>query len=255
MKDFNQQVVMITGASGGLGKEAAKQFAQQGAKLALCDINVAALNDIGDELTDQGYEVFVQACDVSQEEQVKAFIDNLITHFGHLNVAINNAGIDPKHSPLADIDTQDFERVMNINTKGVYLCMKYQIPHMIKQGGGAICNMSSVAGLAGAPFMSAYAASKHAVIGLSKSAAHEYGSAGIRINSVCPYITMTDMLEQYLKTLDNREAMLEKFGKFSALKRIAQPQEVVKAVLFACDKANSYMTGQELVVDGGVTAV
>lgn len=255
MENFKDQVVIITGASGGLGKEAAKQFAQQGAKLALCDVNVAALNDLSSELCGQGYEIFSQACDVSQEEQVQSFIDNTVAHFGHLDVSINNAGIDPKHSPLAEMDTQDFDRVMAINVKGVYLCMKYQIPHMIKQGGGAICNMSSVAGISGAPFMSAYAASKHAVIGLTKSVAHEYGRAGIRVNSVCPYITMTDMVEQHLKTLDNREEVLKKYSKASALRRVAQPEEVVKVMLFACDKSNSYMTGQELVVDGGMTSV
>ncbi len=255
MENFKDQVVLITGASGGLGKEAATQFAQQGAKLALCDINVSALNDLTSELCELGYEVFSQACDVSQEEDVQSFINNTVSHFGHLDVAINNAGIDPKHSPLADIDTQDFDRVMAINVKGVYLCMKYQIPHLIKQGGGAICNMSSVAGISGAPFMSAYAASKHAVIGLTKSAAHEYGRAGIRINSVCPYVTMTNMVEQHLKTLDNREDVLTKFCKASALKRIAQPEEVARVMLFACDKSNSYMTGQELVVDGGMTSI
>ncbi|MGB0945117.1 MAG: SDR family NAD(P)-dependent oxidoreductase [Marinomonas sp.] len=255
MMNFKDQVVLITGASGGLGKEAAKQFAQQGAKLALCDINISALNDLSTELAEQGIEVFSQPCDVSKEQEVQSFIDNTAAHFGHIDVAINNAGIDPKHSPLADMDTRDFERVMDINVKGVYLCMKYQIPHMIKQGGGAICNMSSVAGISGAPFMSAYAASKHAVIGLSKSAAHEYGRAGIRVNSVCPYITMTDMVEQHLKTLDNPEEVLAKYGKASALRRVAQPNEVAKVMLFACDKNNSYMTGQELVVDGGMTAV
>lgn len=255
MDNFKDQVVIITGASGGLGKEAAIQFAQQGAKLALCDINLSALNDLSIALSEQGYEVFSQACDVSQEDQVQSFIDNTFTHFGRLDVAINNAGIDPKHSPIADMDTQDFDRVMAINVKGVYLCMKYQIPHLIKQGGGAICNMSSVAGISGAPFMSAYAASKHAVIGLSKSAAHEYGRAGIRINSVCPYITMTDMVEQHLKTLDHPEEVLAKYSKASALRRVAQPEEVARVMLFACDKNNSYMTGQELVVDGGMTAV
>lgn len=255
MENFKDQVIVITGASGGLGKEAAKQFAHQGAKLALCDINIAALNDLSTELSEQGIEVFSQPCDVSNEQEVQFFIDNTVAHFGRLDIAINNAGIDPKHSPLADMDTRDFERVMDINVKGVYLCMKYQIPHMIKQGGGAICNMSSVAGISGAPFMSAYAASKHAVIGLSKSTAHEYGRAGIRVNSVCPYITMTDMVEQHLKTLDNPEEVLAKYGKASALRRVAQPNEVAKVMLFACDKNNSYMTGQELVVDGGMTAV
>lgn len=255
MDNFKDQVVIITGASGGLGKEAAMQFAQQGAKLALCDINVPALNDLSIVLAEQGYEVFSQACDVSQEDQVQSFIDNTVAHFGRLDVAVNNAGIDPKHSPLANMNTLDFDRVMAINVKGVYLCMKYQIPHLIKQGGGAICNMSSVAGISGAPFMSAYAASKHAVIGLSKSAAHEYGRAGIRINSVCPYITMTDMVEQHLKTLDNPEDVLAKYSKASALRRVAQPEEVAKVMLFACDKSNSYMTGQELVVDGGMTSV
>lgn len=255
MRNFENQVVLITGASGGLGKEAAFQFGRSGAKVAIGDINAEKLAETTRELQEAGIEVYSLACDVTNESQVKAFIDGTVEVFGRLDAAVNNAGIDPAHNLLADTPVEDYDKTMAVNVKGVFLCMKYQIPHMLAQGSGAICNVSSVAGIGGAPQMSVYAASKHAVIGLTKTAAFEYGKRGIRVNSVCPFITMTDMLEQALVDVPDREAALKYLSKGSALKRVAQPEEVVQAMLFACDKNNSYMTGQELVVDGGMSAI
>lgn len=255
MNNYQNQVVLITGASGGLGQEAARQFGAQGAKLALGDINEEKLEQLANELRQKDIEVLTRLCDVRDEEHVKTFIEDTVNHYDRLDAAINNAGIDPAHNLLADTPLEDYQRTMDINVQGVFLCMKYQIKHMQTQGGGAICNIASVAGVGGAPFMSAYAASKHAVIGLTKSAAFEYGKFNIRVNAVCPFITMTDMFEQTLKKFPDREAALKHFGKTAALKRVAQPEEVVQAMLFACNKDNSYMTGHELVVDGGMTAV
>lgn len=257
MSNYDNQVVMITGASGGLGREAALAFGKAGAKLVLSDVNQTALADLTEELQLLNIDVFAKTCDVTDAEQVQAFVDAAVAHFGRLDAAINNAGIDPAHNKLADTPLEDFDRVMDINVKGVFLCMKAQIPHMQAQGGGNILNVSSVAGVGAAPMMSSYAASKHAVIGLTKSAAAEYGKHKIRVNAVCPYITRTPMLDQSLQHFpeDQREAVLQEITKHSALQRAAEPEEVIAAMLFACDKANSFMTGHPLLVDGGFTAV
>ncbi len=255
MKSYQDQVVMITGASGGLGAEAAHQFGAEGAKLAISDINEEKLKLTAAALEAKGYEVFSIVCDVTNEDQVKSFVDGCVDKFGRIDAAINNAGIDPAHNLLADTPVEDYQRTMDINVKGVFLCMKYQIPHMVSQGGGAICNIASVAGVGGAPFMSVYAASKHAVVGLTKTASFEYGRQRVRVNCVCPFITMTDMFEQTLAGVPDRESAIKQFSKGSALKRAAQPEEVVHAMLFACDKKNSYMTGHELIIDGGMTAI
>ncbi|NIB44927.1 SDR family oxidoreductase [Pseudomaricurvus alkylphenolicus] len=257
MSQYQDQVVLITGASGGLGREAALQFGQNGAKLALSDINADALEATCAELRDAGIEVFSRVCDVTDETQVNNFVNGAYEHYGRLDAAVNNAGIDPAHNLLADIPLDDYNRTMDINVKGVFLCMKAQIPLMQAQGGGAICNISSVAGVGAAPNMSVYAASKHAVLGLTKSAAHEYGKCKIRVNAVCPFITRTPMLDQSLELVPpgQREAMEKQLGKSAALKRIAEPAEVVTAILFACDKTNSFMTGHELMVDGGMSAL
>ncbi|MAZ88057.1 MAG: hypothetical protein CL693_10450 [Cellvibrionaceae bacterium] len=255
MSNYQNQVVLITGAGGGLGAEAARQFGEQGAKLAISDINEDKLEQTSAELKTQGFNVFSRLCDVTHEDDVKAFVDGCVEHFGRLDAAINNAGIDPAHNLLADTPLDDYQRTMDINVKGVFLCMKYQIPHMVKQGGGAICNIASVAGIGGAPFMSVYAASKHAVVGLTKTASYEYGRQRVRVNCVCPFITMTDMFEQTLAVMPDRDEAIKKLTQGAGLKRPAQPEEIVQAMLFACDQKNSYMTGHELVVDGGMSAI
>ncbi len=255
MSNYQNQVVLITGAGGGLGAEAARQFGEQGAKLAISDIKGDTLEQTSTELKARGFDVFSMVCDVTNEDDVKAFVDGTVEHFGRLDAAINNAGIDPAHNLLADTPLYDYQRTMDINVKGVFLCMKYQIPHMVNQGGGAICNIASVAGIGGAPFMSVYAASKHAVVGLTKTASYEYGRQRVRVNCVCPFITMTDMFEQTLAVMPDRDEAIKKLTQGAGLKRPAQPEEIVQAMLFACDQKNSYMTGHELVVDGGMSAI
>lgn len=256
MSTFDKHVVMITGASGGIGKEAALLFGREGARLALSDINEAALADITEALKLEGIEVFAQRCDVTDSTDVQAFVTATVEHFGQLDAAINNAGIDPDHHRLADMPEADFDRVMDINVKGVFLCMKHQLPHL-QERGGSIVNVSSVAGVIAAPMMSAYGASKHAVIGLTKAAAWEYGRHKIRINAVCPFITRTPMLDQTLALFpaEQREQKLREMSAHAALKRPAEPREVAQVMLIACDPRNSYMTGHELMVDGGYTAI
>lgn len=255
MLDYNNRVVLITGAGAGIGAEAARQFAKAGAILMLADKNDDNLQNVIAELKEQGSNCEGLAGDVSNEQDVQRLVNKTLEHFGKLDVAVNNAGVDLSHERLADIETEHFDAMMAVNVRGVFLCMKYQIPAMISSQGGAIVNVSSVAGVIGAPNMSAYAATKHAVIGLTKSAAHEYGRQNIRVNAVCPYITQTDMFEKILNKAPDRDRMIKDVSRPSALKRIAQPAEVAQAMLWACDVNNSYMTGHELMIDGGLTAV
>lgn len=255
MLDYNNRVVLITGAGAGIGAEAARQFAKSGATLMLADKNEDNLKGVVAELKELGVNCEGLAGDVSEEQDVQRLVNKTLEHFGKLDVAINNAGVDIGRERLADIETKHFDATMAVNVRGVFLCMKYQIPAMISSQGGAIVNVSSVAGVIGAPNMSAYAASKHAVIGLTKSAAHEYGRQNIRVNAVCPYITQTNMFESVISKAPDRERMLKDVSRPTALKRIAQAGEVAQAMLWACDVNNSYMTGHELMIDGGLTAL
>lgn len=255
MSQFHDQVVLITGASGGLGREAAKQFAEAGAKLALCDINEAALKDLAGELESSGTEVYQQLCDVTSESQVQDFVKQVALTFGKIDVAINNAGLDPEGTPLIEMPLEDFERMMNINVRGVFLGMKYQLQEMLKQNSGAILNVSSIAGLNGFAGGSAYAASKHAVIGMSKSAAVEYGRYSIRVNAICPGVTQTNMFDRALEGAKDRDTAIKRIGADTCLKRHAQPEEIVRGMLFACDPNNTYMTGHALLMDGGFSAM
>jgi len=252
---YKDQVVMITGASGGLGQEAAKQFAQAGAKLALSDINEALLSEVAAQLTESGAEVYQQVCDVTDELSVQNFVEATVGVFGRIDVAINNAGVDPEATPLVDMPLAKFESMMNINVRGVFLGMKHQIPVMVKQQAGVILNVSSIAGVNGAAYSGVYAATKHAVIGLTKSAAAEYGRKNIRVNAICPGITATNMFDRAIDSLPDREFAIKQIGSDTCLKRHAQPDEIVRGMLFACDPTNTYMTGHALLMDGGFSAV
>ncbi|MGH1372618.1 MAG: SDR family NAD(P)-dependent oxidoreductase [Cellvibrionaceae bacterium] len=253
--NYQDQVVMITGASGGLGQEAAKQFAQAGAKLALSDINEALLIEVAAQLRASGVEVFHQVCDVTNEAAVEQFVAGTLEAFGRLDVAINNAGLDPEATPLIDMSSEAFERMMSINVRGVFLGMKHQIPAMLKHKSGRILNISSIAGVTGHAYGSIYAATKHAVIGMTKSAAVEYGRQNIRVNAVCPGVTETNMFDRAMDALPDRERAIKGVGDSTCLKRHGQPEEVVRGMLFACDPQNTYMTGHALMMDGGFSAI
>ncbi|MCL6414399.1 glucose 1-dehydrogenase [Aestuariirhabdus sp. Z084] len=255
MSDFNDQVVLITGAANGIGKVAAQQFAARGARLALSDIDGDLVASVANDLRSQGANVFDAPCDVTDPVQVQQFVKGTIDQFGRLDVAVNNAGVELSHAKLAEVTLEAFDTTMAVNVRGVFLCMQQQIPQMVKQGGGVILNLSSVAGLGGAPTMSHYAASKHAVIGLTKSAAAEYGKNNVRVNALCPFITKTDMLERTLALMPDRDEALAKLTAPAPLRRAASADEVVSALMMACHPDNSFMTGAEVKVDGGFTAV
>jgi NAD(P)-dependent dehydrogenase (short-subunit alcohol dehydrogenase family) len=249
---FDNKVVLVTGGGGGIGRASALAFARAGAKVAVTDRDVAAGEETTAQVKALGAEALFIAADVMQAAQMQAMVTQVVTHFGRLDCAFNNAGIEEEHMRLADCEEATFDRIMGVNVKGVWLCMKYQIAQMLAQGGGAIVNTASVAGLVGAPKMSAYSASKHAVIGLTKSAAVEYGRKGIRVNAVCPGVIRTVMLERAVQA-DPKVATT--VAGAHPIGRIGEPDEVAAAVLWLSSDASSFVTGLAHTVDGGLTSV
>ncbi len=247
-KIFKDKVVIVTGSTFGIGKAAAIAFAERGAKVVLSDwmedVETAAkIKEIG------GDSIFVQ-CDVSDEEAVKNLVAQAVKHFGRLDFAFNNAGIEGMPAPAADCSTDNWDKTININLKGVWFCMKYQIPEMLKTGGGSIVNNASIAGLVGFSGMPAYVASKHGVVGLSKNVALDYAKEGIRVNAVCPGVIRTPMIDRFT---GNDKEVEKQFAEKKPMGRIGNPEEVAETVMFLCSDAASFITGQALAVDGGWT--
>lgn len=247
-KIFNDKVVIVTGSTFGIGKAAAIAFAERGAKVVLSDwmedVETAAkIKEIG------GESIFVQ-CDVSDEEAVKNLVAQAVKHFGRLDFAFNNAGIEGMPAPATDCSTDNWDKTININLKGVWFCMKYQIPEMLKTGGGSIVNNASIAGLVGFAGMPAYVASKHGVVGLSKNVALDYAKEGIRVNAVCPGVIRTPMIDRFT---GNDKEVEKQFAEKKPMGRIGDPEEVAETVMFLCSDAASFITGQALAVDGGWT--
>jgi NAD(P)-dependent dehydrogenase (short-subunit alcohol dehydrogenase family) len=249
---FSNKVVLVTGAAGGIGRAAALAFAQQGASVALADINAKGGEETASMIAAAGGKAMFLRVDISSEAEVAALVDSVVASYGRLDCAFNNAGIEEEQGPTAECTEALFDRIMRINVKGTWLCMKYEIRQMLKQGGGAIVNTASVAGLVGAPTQPAYAASKHAVVGLTKSAAAEYGKAGIRINSVCPGVIRTEMLDRALEREPRRAKSIEKIHPIG---RLGHAEEVANAALWLCSDQASFVIGHQLAVDGGLTAV
>lgn len=247
--DFTGKVAVITGAAQGFGKLLAEELAQRGAKLVISDINEAGVHKIADDIASKGAEVIAMKCDVSKSKACKAMIDSAIETFGRVDIGVNNAGIAHEFMPLHDIDESIMDSQFAINVKGVQFGMRYQIQQMLKQGEGVILNVSSMAGLNGAARGSAYAMAKHAVIGLTKTGAVEYGSNNIRINAICPFFTLTPMVTNFAD-----EEQQEKMGRGAPMKRLGEPKEIVAMMLMMLSPANTYMTGQCIAIDGGVSA-
>jgi NAD(P)-dependent dehydrogenase (short-subunit alcohol dehydrogenase family) len=246
------KTVLVTGGAGGIGRAAALAFARAGARVAVSDVNAAGGEETVGLIAQAGGEAIFVKADVSREAEVEALVAKTVAAFGRLDCAFNNAGIEEESKPLADCDEALFDRIMAVNVKGAWLCMKHEIRQMLKQGGGAIVNTASVAGLVGAPLQPAYAASKHAVVGMTRTAAAEYGKAGIRINSVCPGVIRTPMLERALEREPRREKGIVKVHPIG---RIGEAEEITGAVLWLCSDAASFVTGHQLAVDGGLTAI
>ncbi|MDG9684377.1 SDR family oxidoreductase [Streptomyces sp. DH18] len=249
--DFTGQVAFITGASSGMGLATARAFAASRAAVALADINEDAVNDAAKQLAEEGHRVLALVCDVTDEDQVATAVDRTVEAFGRLDLAYNNAGIMHPPTDAADESADQFDRVQGINLRGIWASMKHELRHMREQGSGAIVNCSSLGGLVGNPGRAAYHATKHGVIGLTKSAALEYGSRGVRINAVCPGTISTPMVDAMVEggELDRSQA-----EGSQAIDRLGTADEIAQAVLWLCSPGASYVTGIALPVDGGYTA-
>ncbi|HSH03940.1 MAG TPA: glucose 1-dehydrogenase [Anaerolineae bacterium] len=248
---LKDKIILITGAAGGIGWATAEYCAQQGARLALADYDQEAGETAANMLQEKGYEAIFLHTDVTSAEQVEKMITATVDHYGQLDGAFNNAGIEPPPVHAADILEKDFDRVMNTNLKGVWLCLKYQLKQMVGQEHGAIVNNASVSGLVGAPRLAGYAASKHGVIGLTKSAALEYTRYGIRINAVCPAVIRTPMVERILTITPQ---LGEKLVAGNPSRRLGEPHEVGALVAWLLSSAASFVNGSAIPVDGAYSA-
>ncbi|MCR5257399.1 MAG: glucose 1-dehydrogenase [Desulfovibrio sp.] len=246
--DFSGKVALVTGAASGMGLDAATRFAKSGAKVVMADINEKSLKAAAKELENQGYPVLPVLCDVSREDEVESMVREAVLRLERLDMAYNNAGVQAPVAEIADADGDLFDRVIAVNLRGIWNCMKHELRQMRKQKSGAIVNCSSISGLVGMPGLGAYTASKFAIIGLTKSAALDYADKGIRINAVCPGTVDTPMVSDLMV---NEPETMEKSISQIPMKRIAKPSEATAAVLWLCSTEASFMTGQVIVPDGG----
>jgi NAD(P)-dependent dehydrogenase (short-subunit alcohol dehydrogenase family) len=258
MGRFQGLTVLITGAAGGFGRRAAERFAAEGARLVLSDLESRPLEEIAASL---GTENATLAGNVADENLSESLVKLAVKRFGRLDIALNNAGIAQSFVKLPHVPSDEARRVIEIDLLGVFYGMKHQIPVMEMQGrtngyGGAIVNVASVTGLAGAARLSVYSAAKHGVIGLTRSAAAEYASKGIRVNAVCPSYARTRMFGDLVELAGDHQAeVMAVLTRGIPMQRIAEIDEVVEVILFAADPKNSFMTGSILSVDGGTTAI
>jgi NAD(P)-dependent dehydrogenase (short-subunit alcohol dehydrogenase family) len=251
MKEFKDKVALITGGGSGIGRATALAFAGEGAQVVIGNRNVQRGEETVSMIRTAGGKASFRRTDVLVAAEIEALVDHAIGEYGGLDLAFNNAGLEGDVRPLVEQTEANYDAVMDINVKGVWLSMKYEIPQMLKRGGGAIVNCSSVAGLVGFPGFGIYVASKHAVIGLTKTAALEYSAQGIRINAVNPAVIDTEMVDRFTEAIGSSK---EELVPLHPIGRIGRVEEVAETVLWLCSGRASFVTGHSLVVDGGFTA-
>jgi NAD(P)-dependent dehydrogenase (short-subunit alcohol dehydrogenase family) len=243
------RVALVTGAGAGIGRATALAFAEEGANVVVCDIDEAAVRQTAQLVAARGREALPVVADVSAERAVAALMGQSMRRYGRLDFAFNNAGIEGRMAPTADCTEDNWDRVLAVNLKGVWLCMKHALPLMLAQRGGAIVNCSSVAGLVGFGGLPAYVASKHGIVGLTRTAALEYATERIRVNAVCPGVIHTAMVDRLLNAHPEVD-----FVAREPMGRMGAPEEVAAAVIWLCSDRAAFVTGQAIAVDGGFVA-